>query len=89
MNQRKFIGVTPKSFVVKKIRHLCTPVAKNGETVKNASIHLACFQTKPVTGQPKHVRRLGVHTNNQFGPMVLDTIKENELCIPSIKTLTP
>ncbi len=37
--------------------------------------------------QPKHERVAGIHTNNQFGPERLDTIKEEELCLPSVKTL--
>src|SRR5439155_10197859 len=85
----QFIGNTPKSLVLRKMRHLCAPVSKNGEVVKNANIHLACFLTKLATGQPKHVRRLGVHTHSQFGTFLLGTIKERELCIPSTKTLTP
>jgi hypothetical protein len=79
----------PKIFVLKKIKHLCTPVDKNGEGTKNADGHLACYQAKGASGQPKHVRRLGVNINNQFGPLVLGTVKESELCIPSLKTLTP
>jgi hypothetical protein len=78
-----------KSFVLKKIKHLCTPVDKNGEGLKNADAHLACYQAKPASGQPKHQRRLGVNIANQFGSLVLGTIKESELCVPSIKTLTP
>ena len=35
--------------------------------------------------QPRHEKLTGVHTNNQFGPMQLDTRKEVELCIPSKK----
>jgi hypothetical protein len=85
----QFTGVTPKSVVLKKIRHLCAPVSTNGAAVKNGDIHLACFQTKLASGAPKHVRRSGVQINDEFGPLTLGTIKERELCIPSIKTLTP
>jgi hypothetical protein len=35
------------------------------------------------------VRRTGVNTNNQLGALVLSTVKESELCIPSTKTITP
>ena len=77
----------PKVFDVKKPRHLCNPVDKNGEGVKNADAHLVCYQVKGAKGQPKHVRRVGVHTNDQFGPQILGTIKETEVCVPSIKTL--
>ena len=30
-----------------------------------------------------------IHINNQFGPEQLDTIKEEELCVPSTKILHP
>jgi hypothetical protein len=30
---------------------------------------------------------LGIHVNNQFGLEQLDTIKEEELCVPSKKLL--
>jgi len=50
-----------------------------------------CGGTKKITNlcvlQPKHVKVLGIHVNNQFGPEQLDTIKEEELCVPSTKTL--
>jgi hypothetical protein len=28
---------------------------------------------------------LGIHVNNQFGPEQLDTVREEELCVPSEK----
>jgi hypothetical protein len=77
---------TTKTFDLKKPKHLCNPVDKNGEGIKNNDVHLVCYLAKPARGQPKHVRRTGVNTNNQFGPLVLSTIKESELCIPSLKT---
>jgi hypothetical protein len=76
---------TPKSFELKKPRHLCTPVDKNGEGIQNPSAHLFCYKVKG--GVPKHVRRLGVHLNGQLGAEVIDTVKEDEVCIPSAKTL--
>lgn len=33
--------------------------------------------------QPKHQRVTGIFVNNQFGPTQVDTVKEEELCIPS------
>jgi hypothetical protein len=60
-------------------------VEKNGEEKKNPDTHLMCYQAKPAVGQPKHVKVLGIHVNNQFGPEQLDTIKEEEFCVPSEK----
>ena len=60
---------------------------KNGEGIKNDDTHLMCYQAKPATGQPKHVKVLGIHVNNQFGPEQLDTVKEEGLCVPSAKII--
>jgi len=49
--------------------------------------HLLCYDVKPVKGEQKHEKRKSVFTNNQFGPEQLDTKKEKELCVPSMKTL--
>jgi hypothetical protein len=76
-----------KLFDLKTPTRLCTPVDKNGEGIKNEATHLMCYRAKPATGQPKHVKVLGIHVNNQFGPAQLDTIKEGELCVPSEKIL--
>jgi Disintegrin len=77
----------PKSFLLTKPRHLCTPVDKNNEGIKNPTAHLFCYKVKG--GVPKHVRRIGVHLNGQFGAEVIDTVKEDEVCIPSTKALQP
>ena len=84
--QRCLIFLSTKVFALKKIKHVCTPVDKNGEGIKTAVAHLACYQAKPASGQPKHVRRTGVNVNDQLGALVVGTIKESELCIPSLKT---
>jgi hypothetical protein len=76
-----------KVFTLKKPKHLCNPVDKNGEGIKNPDAHLLCYGVKGVSGQPKHVRQSGVHINNQIGVSIFGTTKEAELCIPSIKTL--
>jgi hypothetical protein len=70
-------------------RHLCTPVDKNGEGIKNPNAHYLCYTAKPAVTAPKHTRVKGLHTNNQFGPLTLDTSKESEFCIPSTKSFSP
>ena len=74
----------PKLFNVRKPKHLCNPVDKNGEGVKDANLHFVCYQVKGAAGQPRHVRR-SVFTNNQFGPGAMATIKERELCVPLVE----
>ena len=76
---------TAGTFDVKKPKHLCTPVSKNGEPVPNSDAYLVCYLAKPAKGVPKHVPVTPVYVNNQFGPETLKTVKEDELCIPSVK----
>lgn len=51
--------------------------------------HLMCYLVKPARGEEKHTKVIGIHVNDQYGPEQLDTVKEEELCVPSKKTLTP
>jgi hypothetical protein len=73
----------PKLFDVRKPKHFCTPVDKNGEGIKNSDAHLICYQVKGVKGQPKHVRQ-NVFLNNQLGATTGTTLKESELCVPTV-----
>jgi glucose/arabinose dehydrogenase len=45
--------------------------------------------TEIVPPQVKHTKVLGAFINNQFGPSQLDSQREVELCIPSLKIYTP
>jgi hypothetical protein len=78
-----------KLLTLRKPRHLCLPVDKNGEGIKNPQANLLCYAARRARGEPKHLRREGVFVNNQFGPLRVNTIKEQEFCIPSIKSLSP
>ncbi len=44
-----------------------------------------CYKIKRAEGEPEHVKILDIYTNNQFGPLMLDTDKEEELCVPCLK----
>ncbi len=79
----------PKLFDVKKPKRLCNPVDKNGEGIINPDAHLMCYKVKPAENEPKHIKVEGIHTNNQFGPLQVDTKKEAELCVPSTKQINP
>lgn len=76
-----------KKFDLKKPVHLCNPVKKGDEEIKNPNLHLLCYQAKGVEGEPKHKKRTDLHVSNQFGEERLDTIQEEELCVPSEKSL--
>jgi hypothetical protein len=82
----QFDPKSARTFDVKKPKHLCLPVDKNGEGIKNPDGHLLCYQVTIPRGQPKHVARVGVHVGDQFGGEQLNTIKEEELCVPSTKS---
>jgi hypothetical protein len=77
----------PKSFLLKKPRHLCTPANANGGDVKNPAVDLFCYRVKG--GVPRHVPRLGVHLNDDLGPEIVDTVKEDEACVPSSTSQSP
>jgi len=65
---------------------LCNPVQKihNDVTAEiiNPENHLLCYDVK---GEPDHIKRNSVFTDNQFGPEEFETEKERELCVPSMK----
>ena len=88
----KFAGVSALPVVdqlesvnydVSKPTRLCRPVDKNGEGIKNGLGALTCYKVKPSKGQPKHTKRSQVYTNDQLGPGIFDTVKQDELCVPS------
>jgi len=74
-----------KTFDVKRPRLLCNPVDKNGEGIIDVDTHQVCYDVRPAIGQPPHVKRNSVFTNNQFGAEQLDTQGERLLCVPSTK----
>ncbi len=74
----------PKLFDVKKPTRLCAPADKNGEGIKDEGRHLMCYQVTKARNEPKHVPVHGVHVADQFGPEELNTITEEELCVPSL-----
>ena len=78
-----------KIITLKKPRHLCVPVDKNGEGIKNPAAHLLCYKASPARGEPKHLPRVGLFVNNQLGPLRLNTRRENEFCVPTVKSLSP
>ncbi|MFQ5667622.1 MAG: DUF6073 family protein [Candidatus Binatia bacterium] len=55
----------------------------------DTSVDPKCKGTKITPRQPRHDPRIGIHVNNQFGPEQLDTKKELELCVPSLKGQSP
>lgn len=71
-------------------RWLCNPADKLWQgKVEPRHIpqrHLLCYLARKAKDQPRH-KSVRVSVNNQFGPEVLDTIKENLFCIPAEKEI--
>ncbi|MFQ5667554.1 MAG: hypothetical protein ACE5I7_14175, partial [Candidatus Binatia bacterium] len=79
--------VSGQVFNLKKVKHVCTPVDKNGETpgAENNTGHLVCYQAVLPKGTPRFSRaQVSVNSAN-FGDWVLDAIKPTELCVPALK----
>ena len=64
-------------------RYLCNPVDKNGEGIPNREVHQVCYE---IVEQPDH-RRHKVLTSNQFGELVMKTVRPELLCVPSKKEI--
>jgi len=70
-----------------RFQHLCMPVSVNGQPIKNPDVHLACYLAHKGTGQPAVLQQVGIHTNNELGPLTVSTVREGELCVPAHVTL--
>jgi hypothetical protein len=75
--------VSPKTLALRKPKHLCIPVDKNDEGIKNSNANLFCYSAKPAT---KFSKQVGLYIANQFGQLRLDAVKEGEFCIPSTRS---
>ena len=70
---------------LKKLGGVCLPVDKNGEGVLSDVDRLLCYKVKRAKGQPKHAAvRSIIRTVDQFGLQALDTIVEEQLCVPAV-----
>jgi hypothetical protein len=71
---------------VRRPTRLCTPVDKDGGGITDPDGHLMCYRVTPASGEPSHTPVTGqIHTANQFGAGRLNTIREDELCVPAAK----
>jgi choice-of-anchor C domain-containing protein len=72
-----------KFFDIKRPTRVCMASDKNFEGVFNRFAALLCYQVVSVPGQPKHQPVRGLYLTNQFGVEQANTLKEDELCVPS------
>jgi hypothetical protein len=68
---------------LKKPTRLCAPADRDSEGIKNADLHLMCYEVKPARGQARRLPTTGLHVSNEFGEERLDTTKEQDICVPS------
>lgn len=74
----------PRRLKVKSPTRLCVATDKNPEGIKNPAGHLLCYPTRPIRGEPKHVKQRGLYLENTLGATRVDTVREAELCLPAI-----
>jgi hypothetical protein len=66
---------------VRRLVRLCTPVSKNGGTVRRPKAHLVCYTITDA----KQFSPVSVRLRNQFGLTSLRAVKPQTLCLPSFK----
>jgi hypothetical protein len=78
----------PKLFDVIKPTRLCMPVNKNGESpgAENHRAHLMCYHVERAAGEPTLVKVDNIRVANQLDDARVNTISEEELCVPSTRT---
>jgi cysteine-rich repeat protein len=75
-----------KLYDVVKPTRLCNAADQDDAGVKSVDHHLMCYQVRLATTAPpqaKHVSVPRVFVGNQFGRERVDTLREDELCVPS------
>jgi hypothetical protein len=75
-------------FDIKKPVSLCTPADKNSEGILDPLTHVKGYEIDAVKGSPKHVKQTNIRVDNQFGTLLVDTIKPDRLLVPTAKSLT-
>jgi hypothetical protein len=78
-----------RDYGVGRPKHLCAPVDQEGQGIKNPDGYLLCYPAKAVRFSPAHTRRVGVYVATELGDERLDSLKEEELCVPSHVTAGP
>jgi hypothetical protein len=66
--------------------HLCLPVDKNGEGIKNPAGVLTCYRVRRLLRHAMHASQ-PVHVSDQFGSLTRDVVVETRLCVPGVSPL--
>ncbi|MBI5504767.1 MAG: hypothetical protein HY899_08180 [Deltaproteobacteria bacterium] len=70
-------------FDVIKPRAIYPPNGDSTGGPGNPFLHLFGYQIKPSSGEPKHIRRLGIPVSTDFGTVMVDTIKADRVLLPT------
>lgn len=93
-----------RNYLLKKVTRLCYPAAKTGTpsvtsgsnagapfpitpSTRRNNTRLVCY--KAISRSGPHTKVSGLFLTNQFGQQRADTVREFELCIPSIEPPVP
>jgi hypothetical protein len=78
-------SATARDLTVMKPKHVCIPVDRAGDGIKNHDAYLMCYGVRPAPGQPKHVPQSGLQVANPLSTLVGATVREREVCLPSFR----
>jgi hypothetical protein len=74
---------------VRKPQHLCFPVDKNDEGIRDPGAALLCYRARQMD-RVRFAKRSPVFVHDEFGPETLDLTRPVQLCVPaSIETVLP
>jgi hypothetical protein len=75
--------IEAKNYRIKPPKHFCVPVGVDGQLVKSPERYLMCYSAKRSKYDDKHEKAIGLHTANALHAGLVDTRKEEEICVPA------
>jgi len=55
----------------------------DAEPVLRSDHQIVCYEAKPAKMEPKHTKVPDIFVSDRFGPALVETSAEEELCVPS------
>jgi hypothetical protein len=75
-------GFGERTVELTKPTRLCAPASLNGGPIQDPAAHLLCYRVRAV---PRHTAQRGMAVTTEYGSGSIDTRRDEELCVPSIK----
>jgi len=72
-----------RTYLLGKLKQVCTPARTATADVERAAVSLACFAVR-AKNQPKPVLPAGLHVTGGVGAHVLDLTRGDTLCLPAV-----